>query len=130
MRILQPRGWPQPKGYSNGIVARGQMVFLAGLIGWDANGNFPTDLPGQIRQTLCNTVAVLEEAGATPEHIVKMTWYLRDLQSYLDAPKEIGQIYREVLGKVYPTMAVVQVAGLVEKSALVEIETTAVIPDE
>ena len=105
------------------------MVFLAGLIGWDAEGRFPPDLPGQFRQTLENTVAVLAEAGARPEHIVRMTWYLRDLTDYRAAPKEIGAIYREILGPVFPAMAVVEVSGLVELQALIEIETTAVIPE-
>jgi enamine deaminase RidA (YjgF/YER057c/UK114 family) len=129
MKILHPEGWPRPKGYSNGVSTRGELVFIAGLIGWDPQGNFPSDLLGQFRRTLENTVAVLNEARARPEHIVRMTWYLTDLSAYLAAPKEIGAIYREILGAVYPAMAVIEVAGLVEKEALIEIETTAVIPE-
>lgn len=129
MKILHPEGWPRPKGYSNGVSSSGKLVFVAGLVGWDPEGNFPSDLLGQFRRTLENTVAVLNEAQARPEHIVRMTWYLTDLSAYLAAPKEIGAIYREVLGAVYPAMAVVEVARLVEKEALIEIETTAVIPE-
>jgi enamine deaminase RidA (YjgF/YER057c/UK114 family) len=129
MKILHPEGWPRPKGYSNGVSARGRLVFVAGLVGWDPEGNFPSDLLGQFRRTLENTVAVLNEAQARPEHIVRMTWYLTDLSAYLAAPKELGAIYREILGAVYPAMAVVEVTGLVEKEALIEIETTAVVPE-
>jgi enamine deaminase RidA (YjgF/YER057c/UK114 family) len=128
MKVLQPPGWPRPKGYSNGIAARGELVFVAGLVGWDAEGRFPRDFPGQFRQTLRNTVAVLAEAGAGPEHVVRMTWYITDRTAYLDNAAEIGAIYREIIGRNYPAMAVVQVAALMEAEALLEIETTAVVP--
>jgi enamine deaminase RidA (YjgF/YER057c/UK114 family) len=128
-RILQPEGWPRPKGYSNGISARGEMVFVAGLIGWDENGVFPSGFVEQFRQALLNTVAVLGEAGARPEHVVRMTWYITDRDAYLGSAREVGAVYREIMGKNYPAMAVVQVVQLMEAEALLEIETTAVIPD-
>lgn len=129
MKILQPEGWPRPKGYSNGIAARGETVFLAGLVGWDASGVFANGLVAQFRQTLVNTVAVLKEANATPAHIVRMTWYILDRDAYLASGKQFGDVYREIMGRNFPAMAVVQVAGLMEADALIEIETTAVIPD-
>jgi enamine deaminase RidA (YjgF/YER057c/UK114 family) len=130
VRALQPPGWPRPRGYANGIEASGRLVFVAGQIGWDATGSFPSgDLPGQVRQTLANVVAVLAEAGAGPEHVVRLTWYITDREEYLATAKEIGAAYREVMGRHFPAMAVVAVAGLVEASAKVEIEATAVIPD-
>jgi enamine deaminase RidA (YjgF/YER057c/UK114 family) len=129
VRVLHPDGWPRPKGYSNGIVTRGKTIYTAGLVGWDENGIFPEGLVAQFRQTLVNIVAVLAEANATPEHIVRMTWYITDRDAYLGHGKEIGAIYREILGKTYPTMAVVQVVALMEAEAKIEIETTAVIPD-
>ena len=129
MRALQPPGWPRPRGYSNGIEASGRLVFTAGQIGWDETGAFPAaDLPGQVRQTLSNVVAVLAEAGAGPEHVVRLTWYVTDRDEYLATAKEIGAAYREVMGRHFPAMAVVAVAGLVEASAKVEIEATAVVP--
>lgn len=129
MDILLPDGWPRPKGYSNGVAAAGRLVFVAGQVGWDEEGRFPPDFAGQFRQTLANTLAVLAEAGAGPQHIVRMTWYLTDLKAYRAAPTEIGAAYHDLIGKHYPAMAVVEVAGLVEPEAMVEIETTAVIPD-
>ena len=130
MRALQPPGWPRPKGYANGIEARGRLVFVAGQIGWDSAGAFgSTDLPGQVRQTLSNVLAVLAEAGAGPEHVVRLTWYVTDREEYLASQKEVGEAYREVMGRVYPAMAVVAVAGLIEASAKVEIEATAIVPD-
>lgn len=128
MKILQPVGWPRPKGYSNGISAKGETIFLAGLIGWDIEGNFPQGFVAQVRQTLLNTVAVLKEAGAEPQHIVRMTWYITDRDAYLSSSRQIGLAYREIIGRAYPAMAVVQVVALVEDEALVEIETTAVVP--
>ncbi len=128
IKILQPANWPRPKGYSNGIAARGEMIFVAGLIGWDQNGVFADGFVGQFRQTLLNTVAVLKEADARPEHIVRMTWYVVDRDLYLASLKELGAAYREVIGPVYPAMAVVQVVSLMEPDALIEIETTAVRP--
>jgi enamine deaminase RidA (YjgF/YER057c/UK114 family) len=127
-KILQPEGWRQPKGYSNGILAQGPMVFTGGIIGWDEQEIIQSDhLADQVRQALLNTVAVLNEANAKPEHIVRMTWYVTDKQAYLEQAKEIGKHYREILGKNFPAMALVQVLALVEDKAKVEIETTAVI---
>ncbi|MBX9460546.1 MAG: RidA family protein [Brevundimonas sp.] len=127
-RVLLPEGWPRPKGYSNGIEATGRMVFVAGQIGWDTGGRFPDGFPAQFRQTLDNTLAVLAEAGAGPEHIVRMTWYVVDKAEYLAALRDIGSVWRERIGPHYPAMAVVEVKGLIEDAARVEIETTAVIP--
>ena len=130
MRALQPPGWPRPRGYANGIEAIGRLVFVAGQIGWDATGSFPSgDLAGQVRQTLANVVAVLAEAGAGPEHVVRLTWYVTDRDEYVASLKEIGDAYRDVMGRHFPAMAVVAVSGLVEPSAKVEIEATAVVPD-
>jgi enamine deaminase RidA (YjgF/YER057c/UK114 family) len=129
MRALQPPGWPRPRGYSNGIEASGRLVFTAGQIGWAADGSFPaSDLAGQVRRTLSNVLAVLAEAGAGPEHVVRLTWYVTDRDEYVASLKEIGAAYREVMGRHFPAMAVVAVSGLVEASAKVEIEATAVVP--
>jgi len=130
MDILQPPGWARPRGYSNGIAARGRMVFVSGMIGWDAKGEFHTDdFAGQVRQALQNAVAVLAEAGAKPEHIVRMTWYVVDKNEYLAAVGEVGAAYRDIFGKHFPSMTAVQVAALIEDRARVEIEVTAVVPD-
>ena len=130
MQVLQPPGWPRPPGYANGMAARGTMVFVAGQIGWDPQGVFESDdFTDQVRQTLQNTLAVLAEAGAGPEHIVRMTWYVTNRQEYLAQVKQVGAAYRAVIGKHIPVMAVVEVSGLMEDRAKVEIETTAVIPD-
>jgi enamine deaminase RidA (YjgF/YER057c/UK114 family) len=129
-RTLQPEGWPKPKGYANGMEARGRTIFVGGQIGWTPDMRFEArDLPGQVRQTLLNIVAVLAEAGAGPEHVTTMTWYLLDKRDYTARLKEIGAAYREVMGRHFPAMAVVQVSGLVEDEALVEIQATAVVPD-
>jgi enamine deaminase RidA (YjgF/YER057c/UK114 family) len=129
MNILQPPGWNAPKGYSNGIVASGRTVCVSGMIGWDAHGRFHTsDFAGQTRQALQNIVAVLAEVDAGPQHIVRMTWYVLDKKEYVGAYKEIGIAYREVIGRHYPTMTAVQVAGLIEDQARVEIEVTAIVP--
>ena len=129
MRILQPAGWPRPKGYSNGVVARGQMVFLAGMIGWNEDETFDSDdIVGQTRRALANIVRLLREAGGGPEHIVRMTLYVADREEYMDRRKEMGRVYRDVIGRVYPAMTVIEVAGFVEDGARVEIEVTAVIP--
>lgn len=128
MRTLQPAGWPRPKGYANGIEASGRLIFVAGQIGWDEHGRFPTDFPGQFEQTLKNILAVLREADAGPEHIVRLTWYITDKQAYLRDAKRVGEIYRALMGRNFPTMAVVQVTALMEDAAMVEIEATAVIP--
>ena len=125
--MLQPSGWPQPKGYANGIKARGDMVFVGGMVGWDSRGRFPQSFPAQARQALQNIVAVLAEGGARPEHVVRMTWYVVDMDEYLAARKELGAVYREIMGDHYPVMALVEVRRLVEPDARVEIETTAVI---
>ncbi len=130
MEILQPPGWPRPKGYANGVAATGRQVYVSGMIGWDAEGCFQTDdFVGQARQALENIVAVLREAGAGPEHIVRMTWYVLDRREYLDAGAALGAAYRGVIGRNYPAMSAVQVAGLMEARARVEIEVTAVVPD-
>ncbi|TPW01723.1 MAG: translation initiation inhibitor, yjgH family (abmE) [bacterium] len=127
-RVLLPEGWPRPKGYSNGVEATGRMVFVAGQIGWRPEGEFfETDFAGQFRQTIENTLAVLAEAGAGPEHIVRMTWYVVEKQEYLAALREIGSIWRDLIGPHYPAMAVVEVKGLIEDAARIEIETTAVV---
>ena len=131
MKILQPPGWVKPKGFSNGIsVKGGTTVFVAGQVAFNAQGVFEEKtFAGQFRQTLKNTLAVLAEAGGRPEHIVRMTWYILDKKEYLGALKEVGTAYRELIGRHYPAMAVVQVSGLIEDEAKLEIETTAVIPD-
>ena len=129
MKVLQPHGWPRPKGYSNGIAARGEMVFLAGVVGWDAEERFPSGLVAQFRQALENIVAVLAEGGAKPEHVVRMTWYITSRDDYLANGRELGAVYREIMGKHFPVMAVVQVVALMEAAAEIEIEVTAVIPD-
>ncbi len=130
MKILQPPTWPRPKGYSNGVTARGRMVFVAGMIGWDAEGRFPAaDLVGQVRLALLNVRAVLDEAGARPEHIVRMTWYVTDKGEYLAQARAIGAVYREVIGSFNAAMTAVEVRALMEDQAKVEIEVTAVIPE-
>ena len=131
MDILQPPGWPRPRGYANGIAARGRHVFVSGMIGWNAAGRFESDdFAAQARQALENVVAVLREAGASPRHIARMTWYVVDKHEYLAAGKALGAVYREVIGDHYPAMTAVQVAALIEDRARVEIEVTAVVPDE
>ena len=130
MRALQPPDWPRPRGYANGVAvpAGGTLVFVAGQIGWAPDGSFPSaDLVGQVRTTLENVVAVLAEAGGRPEHIVRMTWYVTDRADYLAAAAEIGEVYRSVIGRVYPAMSAVEVSALMEAEAKVEIEVTAVV---
>jgi enamine deaminase RidA (YjgF/YER057c/UK114 family) len=128
--ILQPPGWPRPKGYANGVKVRGQMVFIAGMIGWDTEGRFPAaDTAGQVRQALQNVRAVLDEAEAKPEHIVRMTWYVTDKAEYLAQGRAIGAAYRELIGSYNAAMTAVEVKALMEDQAKVEIEVTAVIPD-
>jgi enamine deaminase RidA (YjgF/YER057c/UK114 family) len=130
MRIVQPEGWPRPRGYANGVVAQGRLLFTAGQIGWNERAAFDSDdLIEQVRQALKNTLAVLAAGGARPEHVVRMTWYLTDKREYLARAREFGAVYRELMGKHYPAMAMVQVAALIEDRAKVEVETTAVIPD-
>ena len=131
MEILQPADWVRPKGYSNGIAASGRQVFVSGMICWDAEGRFQTDdFVGQARQALENVVAVLREAGAGPEHIVRMTWYVVDKREYLDAGAALGAAYRDTIGRHFPAMSAVQVSALMEDRARVEIEVTAVVPDQ
>ena len=131
MESLQPAGWPHPRGYANGIIAEGQIVFVAGQIGWNARGEFETDdFVGQVRQALLNVVAVLAEAGATPDRIARMTWYITDKAAYRASRKAVGRVYREVIGAHYPAMTLVQVAALLEDRAQVEIEATAVLDAE
>lgn len=126
---LLPPGWPRPRGYANGIAAEGRLVFTAGVVGWDAGENFASDtVAGQFRQVLENTLAILREGGAGPEHIVRMTWYVTDRDAYVAALPEIGAHYRDLIGRNYPAMAVVEVSRLVEPAALIEIETTAAVP--
>ncbi|MEK7347118.1 MAG: RidA family protein [Pseudomonadota bacterium] len=129
-KVLQPEGWAPAKGYANGIEARGRLVFVAGMIGWTGQGQFETDdFIGQCRQALQNIVDTLACAGAGPQHIARMTWYVKDKREYLARGKELGAIYQEVIGRHYPAMALVQVVDLVEDRAKVEIEATAVVPD-
>ncbi|MCU6433035.1 RidA family protein [Undibacterium sp. Jales W-56] len=130
MEFLQPPDWVRPRGYSNGIVARGRTVCVSGMIGWDGQGRFHTDdFAGQVKQALNNIVDVLAEAQAEPKHIVRMTWYVLDKKEYIAAYKEIGEAYRDIIGRHFPTMTAVQVAGLIEDRARVEIEVTAIVPD-
>jgi enamine deaminase RidA (YjgF/YER057c/UK114 family) len=127
--ILQPEGWAPPRGYSNGVAASGRIVFVSGQIGWNAQGVFDTDdLVAQLRQALENVVAVLATAGARPEHLTALTWYFTDKREYLARQKEIGEAYRAVMGKHYPTMTAVEVSGLMESRAKVEIQAIAVVP--
>ncbi|MCY1125268.1 RidA family protein [Frigidibacter sp. RF13] len=128
-QFLHPKGWKATPGYACGVAAEGRMLFLGGLIGWNAEQEFETDdFAGQVRQALENIVAVLAEGGAAPHHIVRMTWYVTDKRDYLASLKEIGSAYKATIGRHYPAMALVQVAGLVEDRAKVEIEVTAVVP--
>jgi enamine deaminase RidA (YjgF/YER057c/UK114 family) len=130
MKVLQPPGWPRPKGYSNGIAASGRTIWTAGVIGWDETEHLVSDtLAGQFEQVLRNTLAILAEAGAGPEHVVRMTWYVTDRDEYVASLREIGAAWRAHMGKNYPTMAVVAVSALVEPGARIEMETTAVLPE-
>ena len=130
MQVLLPPGWPRPKGYANGVAVSGRQIYVAGMIGWDAHGQFHTDdLAGQARQAMQNIVEVLAAGGAKPEHIVRMTWYITDKQAYMAQQAEIGKAYRELIGSFSVAMTAVQVAALIEDRAKVEIEVTAVVPD-
>ena len=128
-KILQPQGWPRPRGYVNGIVAKGTAIYLSGQIGWDEKGALPADFVGQVRQALENIARLLAEAGATPQSVVRLVWFVTDLAAYSGNLKEIGKAYRAVFGDFYPTMTMVQVVRLVEPGAMVEIEATAVLPE-
>jgi enamine deaminase RidA (YjgF/YER057c/UK114 family) len=125
---LQPGGWPRPRGYANGMMAEGRLVLTGGVVGWDVNGVFPGSFVDQVRQTLENIVAILAEGGAGPEQLMRLTWYVIDMNEYLANLKAIGEVYRAVIGAHYPTMALVQVVRLVEPAARLEIEATAVVP--
>ncbi|MGE5105130.1 MAG: RidA family protein [Betaproteobacteria bacterium] len=130
MKTLQPPGWARPRGYANGIAARGTQVFIAGQVGWNAEQRFEADdFVAQAAQALRNVVAVLAEAGAAPQHIVRMTWYVVDKAEYLACLGPLGRAYRAVIGRHYPAMTAIEVKGLVEEGARVEIEVTAVVPD-
>ena len=129
MQILNPAEWDKPKGYANGIAVEGRQIFLAGQIGWNAQAKFDSDdLVEQTRQALRNIVRILAEAGARPEHIVRLTWYVVDKHDYMARNADLGKVYREILGRHYPAMTLVQVASLLEDRAKVEIEATAVVP--
>ena len=131
MQILQPPGWAKPRGFSNGIACSGKLVFIAGQIGWSGQGEWKErSFAGQFRQALQNILEILREANGRPDHLVRLTWYILDKKEYLASLKEVGAAYRELMGKHYPTMAVVQVGALVEEEARLEIEATAVIPPE
>lgn len=130
MQVLLPSGWPRPRGYANGVATKGRLVFVAGMVGWDAQCRFHSDdFAAQVRQALANVVAVLAAGGARPEHIVRMTWYVTDKREYLAAGAEIGRAYRELIGSYSVAMTAVQVSALMEDRAKVEIEVTAVVPE-
>ena len=129
-KILQPHGWPRPRGYANGVSATGRQVYVAGQIGWNERGELAgVDLATQARQALRNIVMILAEAGARPEHLVRLTWFVTNRQAYLDAAKPLGEAYREVIGVHFPAMTAVEVSALMEPGAVVEIEATAVVPE-
>jgi enamine deaminase RidA (YjgF/YER057c/UK114 family) len=130
VKVILPPGWPRPKGYANGVVARGNMLFIAGMIGWDAQGRFESDdFVAQARQALRNVAEVLREAGGKPENIVRMTWYVTDKREYLAAAQDVGKAFREIIGAYNAAMTAVEVRALIEDRAKVEIEVTAVLPD-
>jgi enamine deaminase RidA (YjgF/YER057c/UK114 family) len=129
VRVIQPDGWKRPRGYANAIVAEGRVLFLSGCVGWDEEEQFHSDdIVEQVRQALKNVLTLLKAGGAKPEHVARMTWYITDKREYMKRGKEIGAVYRELMGTHYPTMSMVQVSALMEDRAKVEIESTAVIP--
>jgi enamine deaminase RidA (YjgF/YER057c/UK114 family) len=128
LTVLQPAGWPRPKGYANGIAAEGRIIVTGGVVGWNAAGEFADNLPAQAAQVFDNILAILKEAGASPQHVIRLTWYLTDMEDYLACQRELGEAYRKAFGRHYPAMAAVQVVRLVEPAARIEIEATAVIP--
>jgi enamine deaminase RidA (YjgF/YER057c/UK114 family) len=129
MRTLQPQSWPRPRGYSNGVEAEGRIVFVAGQIGWDETGAFKEKtFAGQFRQALANTLTVLKEGAAGPEHVTRMTWFITSREDYATSLAELGAAWKDLMGRNYPTMSVIIVSGLVEPEAKIEIETTAVVP--
>ncbi len=131
MRIVQPEGWPRPRGYANGVLAEGRLLFISGQVAWDEREQFVSDdIVEQVRQALKNTLTMLRAGGARPEHVARMTWYITDKREYMARAREIGAAYRECMGTHYPAMSMVQVASLMEDRAKVEIETTAVIPSQ
>ena len=131
MTILQPPGWARARGFSNGIAATGRLVFIAGQVGWTGGGKWEArDFAGQFKQAIKNILEVLAQANGKPEHIVRLTWYVLDKREYLSSLTAVGEAYRELMGRHYPTMAVVQVSGLVEDEARLEIEATAVLPEK
>jgi enamine deaminase RidA (YjgF/YER057c/UK114 family) len=130
MKVLHPPEWPRPPGYSNGIAAEGQTIFVAGQIGWDASGRLANGLTAQVEQALSNILTVLAQAGAGPQHVTRLTWFVTDIAQYREQAKAIGPGYRRIMGKHFPTMSVIGVSSLVEPDALVEIEATAVLPAE
>lgn len=130
LTILQPASWPRPRGYANGMVGSGRTVVIAGQIGWDASGRFAQGLIAQTRQALENILAVLAEAGGKPEHIARLTWFVTDIQAYRENAKDLGPVWRELMGRHFPAMSVIGVSALVEPDALVEIEATAILPDD
>lgn len=127
-QVLLPPGWPRPAGYANGMKARGEFVFVGGMVGWDTQQRFPSGFVAQARQALENIVAVLREGGAEPKHLVRMTWYVRDMDEYLSSRDALGAAYREIIGAHYPAMALIEVSRLAEPEACLEIEATAVVP--
>jgi enamine deaminase RidA (YjgF/YER057c/UK114 family) len=129
MKVLNPPSWKRPKGYANGISVRGRLIVTGGVVGWDEEEQFPSDFIAQVRQALSNIVTILREGEAGPEHIIRMTWYITDKREYLARMNELGDAYREIIGRHFPAMAMVQVADLIEDAAKVEIEATAVVPD-
>jgi len=131
MQFLQPKEWNAPRGYSNGVLTTGKMIFLAGQVGWNSNCKFESnDLVGQALQVFRNIAAILQEAGAKPEHIVRLTWFIKDKKDYIKHSKQVGEAYRTVMGKHFPAMSLVQVVDLLEDQALIEVEATAVIPGD
>ncbi len=128
LTVLQPQGWPAPRGYSNGIAGTGRVVMVGGQVGWDEHGKFPDGFVAQTAQALRNVLAVVREAGGGPEHVARLTWYVLDIEEYRSAPRTLGAVYRETFGRWYPAMTLVQVTALVEPEARVEIEATAILP--
>jgi enamine deaminase RidA (YjgF/YER057c/UK114 family) len=128
-QALQPRGWPRPNGYANGMMGKGRLVVTGGVVGWDIMGNFPQGFVAQARLAFTNILAILAEGGAGPEHLVRLTWYVVDLDEYRSVQRDLGRAYREIVGAHYPAMALVEVKGLVERAARLEIEATAIVAE-
>jgi enamine deaminase RidA (YjgF/YER057c/UK114 family) len=128
-QALQPRGWPRPSGYANGMMGKGRLIVTGGVVGWDIMGNFPQGFVAQARLAFTNILAILAEGGAGPEHLVRLTWFVVDLDEYRSVQRDLGRTYREVIGAHYPAMALVEVKGLVERAARLEIEATAIVTE-